>query len=208
MADAAAPSTDATTTLSPPLAAAPEPPPADATAPSTSSAAANADPPRPDTPPVVVGTAIPARPVSALADDCAIVATFFTPGAVIPPSCCDSASPGVVSVTCAPAPETRVVALTLLNQRAADVTFLPAAFEANVARLTRLERLSWTQAGFNVVPRGVLALSGLRQLDLALNQIRSIPADLPARLPQLESINLSGNPVIGAIALPDSVRCV
>ncbi|KAJ3350282.1 hypothetical protein GGF32_004974 [Allomyces javanicus] len=207
MADTAAPAeANVTTTPSPPPpAAAPDPAPADPPAPAA--AAGTNDVPRPNTPPVTaVGTATPARPVSVLADDCAIVATFFTPGAVIPPSCCDSASPGVVSVTCAPAPETRVVALTLLNQRAADVTFLPAAFEANVARLTRLERLSWTQAGFNTVPRGVLTLAGLRQLDLALNQIRSIPADLPARLPQLESINLSGNPVKGSINLPDSVR--
>ncbi|KAJ3372655.1 hypothetical protein GGF31_001677 [Allomyces arbusculus] len=206
MADAAASNTNATATPPPPFA--PDPPPVDATAPSAPSpAVANSGAPQPNTQPVaVVSMATPARPISALADDCAIVATFFTPGAVIPPSCCDSVSPGVVSVTCAPAPESRIVALTLLNQRAADVTFLPAAFEANVVRLTRLERLSWTQAGFIAVPRGVLALSGLRQLDLALNQIRSIPTDLPAKLPRLESINLSGNPLTGTINLPDSVR--
>ena len=63
----------------------------------------------------------------------------------------------------------------------------------NIAGLKQIEALDLSRNGLLIIPKQVYSLSRLKQLNLAQNQLKTIPSKLFITLTKLEEINLSGN---------------
>ena len=85
-------------------------------------------------------------------------------------------------------------------------TTIPSALPRSLVGMTSLEQIDLSHNQLSALPDGLSALTNLRSVALGHNQLRALPADLLAHLPpQLQELNLKHNR-LGALALRGLLR--
>lgn len=70
-----------------------------------------------------------------------------------------------------------------------------AVLPAEIGQLTHLQLLGLRENRLSALPSTFAQLASLRLLDLGHNQLTTLPVDILAKLPKLELLDISGNPI-------------